>query len=433
MPVSPNPHLKELSHEDLFRKIGDICNAVAVSLKGCDLLELSLKKTMELFGAQRGSIFILDSSSKELVLKIAQGMEVSEKEHLIKKMGEGVIGRVAQSKQPLVVEDIAADSRFEGYKARKKYSTPSFICAPLLIKDELIGVISLSDKETGERFSESELQLLDVLSSQIALNYRRIQLFEKFKTIVKESKGLKDELGKKSEDAARLKKQVVLQERLASIGKLTAGIAHELNNPLDGVLRYVNLSLDHIKDDDVVRGYLMEVKQGLNRMADVIRNLLACSRQAPPTMQKRNVNNAIQDAVRSLKGDLRLKNIRVETDFANDLPDILDFGIETVASNLIRNSVDSVEPEGLIRIKTRCSDQEIVLEFSDNGRGIPPDVINEIFEPFYTTKEIDKGCGLGLTIVNEIVKMYTGKINVVSAPNQGASFSVTLPVLSAYA
>ena len=259
--------LEELSENLLFQKIGDICSAANTVTTPEELLELSLKSILELFNAKRGSIFILDESEETLILKSSQGMKPSEKDKMVKRMGEGIVGQVAQFKKPIVVEDIAKDTRFDDYKSHKGYLTPSFICAPLMIKDELIGVINITDKESGHRFNKNEVQLLDFLSSQIALNYRRIQLYHNFKKIVKETETLKDQLGKSDEQTEHLKKKIVIQEKLATIGKLAGGIAHEFNNPLDGVMRYTNLCLSHIKDDEVVRGYLLEIKHGLDRMA----------------------------------------------------------------------------------------------------------------------------------------------------------------------
>jgi signal transduction histidine kinase len=419
--------LEQLTQTELFKSMSDICTAVNKSTNAHDLLEISLKLTMDLFKAQRGSIFLLKENGNDLILKIALGMAVGEQKNLVKRMGEGVVGKVAASKKPIFVEDIARDERFINYKARRGYRTPSFICAPLLIKDTLIGVINITDKEGERRFSPNELQLLDFLASQIALNYRRIQLYQKFKTIVKESQSLKDELGKSSKEARHLKKQVVLHEKLASIGKLAGGIAHEFNNPLDGVIRYTNLCLEHVREDEVVRGYLLEIKQGLNRMANIVRSLLACSRNVSPTMQRIHVNNALEQALLFLQGELTLKSIKVIKQYGDDLPEITDLGLERVFSNLLRNSIDAIEEEGEITIITRFKDGKIKIRIKDNGKGITPDSVEKIFEPFYTTKDIDKGCGLGLTIVTEIIKSYNGDIKVVSEEGLGASFTVSIP------
>lgn len=420
--------LKQFTGSELFQRIGEICAAVNAISSAKELLEISLKLTMSLLGAGRGSIFILDDDEKKLILKIAQGMAVTEEEQLVKRLGEGVVGQVAATKEPIVVYDIAQDKRFKNYKARSSYQTPSFICAPLLLKDKLIGVISLADKTSGSCFSENELQLLDFLSSQIALNYRRVQLYQQFQIMEQESRWLKDKLGKSSEEATHLKKQIVLHEKLATIGKLAGGIAHEFNNPLDGVMRYTNLCLEHVKDNEVLRGYLLEIKQGLNRMANIVKSLLACSRNVSISAGQIDPNKTVDQALSALETELLAKNIIIERDFQAELPSIRDLGLERVLVNIIRNAIDAVPGHGQVRVKTRAANGMISFAIEDNGIGIPEEKVEEIFDPFYTTKDIDKGCGLGLTIVMEIIKNYNGQINVESVPKKGTTFIFKIPV-----
>ena len=118
---------EHLAQSALFQKISAICAAVNVATDGKELLEISLQETMDLFGAARGSIFILGENGKDLVLKIALGMKVNEERNMVKRLGEGVVGLVAASKKPIFVEDITKDERFENFKARQSYTTPSFI------------------------------------------------------------------------------------------------------------------------------------------------------------------------------------------------------------------------------------------------------------------------------------------------------------------
>lgn len=358
-------------------------------------------------------------------------MEVSEQKQMVKRLGHGIVGQVAQIKKPIVVGDIAQDSRFKDYKPRGSYTTSSFICAPLLIKDKLIGVINVSDKHNGGRFNSDELQILDFLSSQIALNYRRIELYQKFKKAVRESKSLKNQLGRTNQETRVLKNRIVIQEKLATIGKLAGGIAHEFNNPLDGVLRYTNLCLEHVKDDEVVRGYLLEVKQGLNRMVNIVRSLLACSRSASPSMLQIDPNAAVEQAITAVQSDIFHKSITIEKELAKDLPAIIDFGLERAVSNLLRNAVDAVSQGGKVSVRTSLENDRILIEVADNGAGIAQDDMEKIFDPFYTTKDIDKGCGLGLTIVGEVVKNYGGEIKVESVVKKGTTFVLVIPVKQA--
>lgn len=421
---------EENAQLDVFQQVSDICALVATAISEEDLLEKSLRRTMQLVGATRGSIFLLDPSGKDLTLEIAIGLKKDEQKKMVKKMGEGIIGHVAKRKLPIVVDDIETDDRFHDFKARKSYRTPSFICAPLLIKDKLIGVINITDKGSGLRFTKNEMQLLDFLSSQIALNYRRIELYQKFKNIVRETQTLKDRLGQSDQETQNLKKQVHIHERLATIGKLAGGIAHEFNNPLDGVMRYTNLCLEHIKDDEVVRGYLMEIKHGLNRMANIVRNLLACSRNELPHGEQRiSFQQALDRSLGSVHTEIEHKNIEIEKKIAGDIPLIRDLGLERILANIIRNAVEAIENnDGKITIGAECQNNTLHVNICDTGVGISAGDAEKIFEPFYTTKSINKGCGLGLTIVSEIVKSYNGKIYVESEPGKQTTFFIDLPL-----
>jgi len=422
--------IQQLTQSEMFKKIGHICALVNIVSEAQELLDVSLKETMDLFGATRGSVFILDEQTKGLVLKVAAGLQWAERDQLVKKMGEGVVGKVAQMKKPIFVKDISSDNRFQDFQRRTSYATPSFICAPLLLKDKLIGVINLADKSSGRAFGEEELQLLDFLASQIALNYRRIELYEKLQSILKTSRDLKDELGKTSLETTRLQKQIIVHEKLATLGKLAGGIAHEFNNPLDGVLRYTNLCLQHAEEDEVLRGYLLEIKQGLNRMANIVRSLLACSRgELQAGAQKIDPNAMVLQAVDALKIDSAQKQIQIEKCLAAGVPMVHDFGFERIVENLLRNAVDAVPSGGMIKISTAIADQKLVLTVEDNGCGIEGlDDFADIFQPFYTTKTSDRSYGLGLTIVSEVVKSYQGNIHVESEKNKGTKFVITIDV-----
>ena len=198
---------------------------------------------------------------------------------------------------------------------------------------------------------------------------------------------------------------------------------------MDGVIRYTNLCLEHIKDDDVVRGYLLEIRQGLKRMTNIVKSLLACARNSQLNVQKIDVNQAVEQTLNELQSQILQKNITIKKDLAKNIPSILDFGVDRILINLIRNALDAIEQEGLIKIKTSLDQGNLHIKIYDSGRGIPQEHLEKIFEPFFTTKNIEQGCGLGLTIVSEIVKHYNGKIEVKSSPSQGTTFTILLSML----
>ena len=420
--------LEDLSKEEFLEKVNGVCSLVDDINDEEGLLLSSLQKTMKLFGARRGSIFIYDEEKQSLGMKASFGIEMSDQDVLEKALGSGIVGKVAELKRPIIVGNISKDKRFKDFKARKSYKTPSFLCSPLIIKDELVGVICLADKESDDMFYDNELTLIDFLASQIALNYKRVNLYKKFDSMVDESNELKSRLGQIDTEKKTLKKQIRVQEKFASIGKLAGGIAHEFNNPLDGVLRYTNLCLENTKDDEVVRGYLLEIKHGLNRMVDIVRSLIACSRNELLGNEKIEFKSAVSNSIKNVRPEIFNKDIAIIEEIADDIPILPNFGLERVFDNLLRNAIYAVENKGQIKIRAAVTDGVLEIVVSDTGRGIPEKDIKSIFEPFFTTKDISKGCGLGLTIVDEIVKSYNGRINVESTISEGTVFTIEIPV-----
>ncbi|HBG60852.1 MAG: hypothetical protein A2Y03_07550 [Omnitrophica WOR_2 bacterium GWF2_38_59] len=420
--------LEDLSKEEFLEKVNGVCSLVDDINDEEGLLLSSLQKTMKLFGARRGSIFIYDEEKQSLGMKASFGIEMSDQDVLEKALGSGIVGKVAELKRPIIVGNISKDKRFKDFKARKSYKTPSFLCSPLIIKDELVGVICLADKESDDMFYDNELTLIDFLASQIALNYKRVNLYKKFDSMVDESNELKSRLGQIDTEKKTLKKQIRVQEKFASIGKLAGGIAHEFNNPLDGVLRYTNLCLENTKDDEVVRGYLLEIKHGLNRMVDIVRSLIACSRNELLGNEKIEFKSAVSNSIKNVRPEIFNKDIAIIEEIADDIPILPNFGLERVFDNLLRNAIYAVENKGQIKIRAAVTDGVLEIVVSDTGRGIPEKDIKSIFEPFFTTKDISKGCGLGLTIVDEVVKSYNGRINVESTISEGTVFTIEIPV-----
>ncbi len=391
--------------KDILARLNTICVAAYDASSPEDLLENSLKITLDIFNAKRGSIFLYDDQTKELSLSCSVGMRLADDKRMVKRLGEGVVGLVAKGMKPVRVDDITKDSRFKEYSSQKVYKSQSFICAPLIFKDKLIGVINITERDAGLLFLEGDLEVLDFISSQIALNYTCVLLNQNLKT------------------------QAIVHERLASIGKLAGGIAHEFNNPLDGVIRYTNLSIDHLGEENpVVKEYLLEIRQGLKRMANIVKSLLACARNTVPVTQKADINLSVEQSIKDMQSLLTRKNITVNKNLYAGQILIVDIGVERIISNLLSNAIDAVDNKGRIDINTQVDQNTVIIQVSDNGKGIATKDIKNIFEPFYTTKAIEQGCGLGLTIVSEIVKNYRGKILVDSDLKRGTLFTVILPL-----
>ena len=230
-------------------------------------------------------------------------------------------------------------------------------------------------------------------------------------------------------EIVKLKQRLRWTEYQASVGKLARGIAHELNNPLDGVSRYTHLALEQLREDTPVREYLVHVKEGLDRMVRAVRAFLEFSRQAvTPINRTADVNHLIEDALILFKHRAKFQHIQIVTELDRALPPVVDGGLQHAVVNLIKNGFDAMPRGGMLSLRTRQTDVQVEIEVEDTGSGIAEDVRARIFEPFFTTKPIHQGSGLGLIIAKEVVERSNGQITFESQPGVGTRFVILIPL-----
>jgi signal transduction histidine kinase len=225
--------------------------------------------------------------------------------------------------------------------------------------------------------------------------------------------------------------QVWHAERLAAIGRLASGIAHEINNPVNGIRNCVYAIRNDLDNTAQTVEYLDMMDEGLAHVSDVIQKLLGFARKQQQGVAPMELNEAVGTVARLVSFSVERKAARLELDLAENLPDVQADAqlIREVCMNLVLNAVDAVDEGGNIRIATRPCDQDsVILEVADDGRGIPAAVLGQIFDPFFTTKRTGEGTGLGLSISLGIVKAHGGTIRVASEPGKGATFTIMLPV-----
>ncbi len=218
-------------------------------------------------------------------------------------------------------------------------------------------------------------------------------------------------------------------ERLIAIGKVAGKVAHELNNPLDGILRYVNLSLRTIEKghSEKATDYLLHCRDGLQRMAQIITELLEFSRSSHLAFETRAIDKLLEDALRSLEFPLRDIDIRLVRDYTDDIPYFKSDALFQVFCNLIKNAADAMGGQGRLTITVRQTTNDWQVEFLDTGPGFDPGTIGDLFKPFYTTKPQGRGTGLGLAICRDILAKLDSRITAQNTPEGGGVFTVHLP------
>lgn len=229
-----------------------------------------------------------------------------------------------------------------------------------------------------------------------------------------------------------LERQLLHSQKMDSIGTLAGGIAHDFNNLLTTILGYVKLLGRDLKDDEPRLQKLLQIEKSATRAAELTGQLLAFSRQHPTVLEVTDLNRIVQETMSMLRSTLPT-SIELNADLYPDLKavEVDETQIQQVLINLVLNARDAVGDRGTITVNTRpnydTKTDYCILEIEDNGVGIPKDVLHRIFEPFYTTKEVGKGTGLGLAMVYGIIKKHDGFIEVTSALGVGTKFSIYLP------
>lgn len=220
-------------------------------------------------------------------------------------------------------------------------------------------------------------------------------------------------------------------ERLALIGQIAANVAHELNNPLQGIVTYSHLMLEKVSGENSSVDSLNKIVIQANRCRDIIRGLLDFSRQRKPDKTVCDINSVIDQCVSLVENQAQFHNIQITKQFSDDLPKVScdPSQMQQVFINMIINAAEAMDEAGELNLGTRFKQEEDLfeIEISDTGQGIPEENIDKLFDPFFTTKDVGQGTGLGLAISYGIIKEHKGSISVESEINKGTTFRITLP------
>ncbi len=251
------------------------------------------------------------------------------------------------------------------------------------------------------------------------------------------------QLVKSDREKAILDASLIQSSKMAALGKLAAGIAHEVNNPLAVIKEKVGWIRDLLDEEDVANSpnfqefddAVRKIDAHVERAKRVIHRLLGFARGMEPVREKVDVERVMEGTLEFLRNEAHYRNIEIKTDYAGNLPETMmdSTQLQQVFLNILNNAIDAVARDGWVAVKTSLNekDREILVSISDNGPGISGEFLAKIFDPFFTTKELGKGTGLGLSISYSIIEKLGGAINVESEVGKGTTFTIHLPILTA--
>ena len=396
--------------------LNSIAQTLTESMDLTDSLRRTLTQLSELFGLDTSSLFLFDESGTKLRRVAAVGQRSEYARHLppVELQPELLEHVKAVHATFLSAQGLALPQIFR--EAMAKEAIVSSYVVVLWSKGRPLGGLVVGSR-TPREFSPADVNLLIAVGSQISNATERALLY--------------DESRQAYQNLRRTQEQLLNSEKMAAVGQLISGVAHELNNPLTAILGYSQLLSASGQMGPQGMEYSEKLYKQAQRTHRIVQNLLSFARQHKPERLPTMINHILEDTLALRDYDLRMSNIRVHLNLAPDLPVMSadPHQLQQVFLNMVNNAVDAIlesSADGDLWVTTRSDKARVFVEFTDSGPGVQE--ASRVFDPFYTTKPVGKGTGLGLSICYGIVTEHGGTIRVRNLPHRGASFTIELPL-----
>ena len=390
-----------------YQVFRDISRAIHLSSSLKEVMYLAVEKSTKVINAKGAILRILNLETSQLDLGASYGVEDQylSKEPVPKK---DLINDLCQLKKFIIIDDVLNDPRVQFPKEKWDEGIRMILDLPLTLESNIVGIIRILFSEKRE-FCEEELDFLVSIAEQCATAIDKERLIEA-------QRSQYDHLALQT-------------EKLSALGRMAASIAHEINNPLAGILLYSTNLAKKVPEEGPLKQGLEVIINETIRCKTIIQELLEFSQDKEPKKTLNNINDIIEKALSILENEFRLQHITVKKDLSSDMQDmLLDVNLmEQVFVNIILNAVEAVEEKGIITISSQMAANQLFgrVEIADNGCGIPQENLSKIFEPFFSTKK--KGTGLGLAVSYGIVQNHQGTIKVLKKPGGGTRFIIEIP------
>ncbi len=336
------------------------------------------------------------------------------------------------SKKPLVYEDIiqsinySSEDNTEAVSLKKEMEElKAAVVVPAFLKGNLLGVLILGNKRSGKPYTLEDLNTFSVLANEASLAVENARLYE----------NMEDQIKKRTEELIKVQKQLIQAEKLATVGTLAGGVAHEINNPLTAVLTNAQMLLmDTQSFDEDTQESLQLIEKAAQRCRIIVKKLMTYAKK--PAEQdnfgKIDLLTVLKNSASLIRYQLAQENVSLDLEAEGGSYVVMgnQNELEQVFINLIINAKDAVKQakgRGAVKVRFFKEGKWVKVSVIDKGIGIAPDILPKIFDPFFTTKDVGKGTGLGLSICQKIIERHKGEIVVRSQPNKGSVFTVCLP------
>jgi len=394
-----------------YSSIYEISKAINAKLEVRQILRVIARETLRHAGYHRLLVGLLDRTGEWLHPHMAGRDGVLRPAGRIGLDGRA-LGFVIHNREPLVIADLSSDCRFPN-SALGAEGVRSCVVLPLESSGEILGALAVG-RSTPDAFSESETAMLLEIAEQTATAVRHAQLI--------------DQLREEKQKLAEAKDSLVHSDRLATVGRLAAHVAHEIRNPLATIGGFTHGILKSPTDAARVARNARIILEEVERLEQILANVMNFSRPGEPLLRTRCANETVEAVCAFHENAFAERSVVVHKALDPSCPEQQydPDQIRQVLLNLIQNALDAMPNGGELTVETQNRGDHVRIVVSDTGEGMSREVIDTLFQPFYTTKV--GGTGLGLSVSQKIIRDHGGRIAVVSEPGRGSSFTVSLPV-----
>jgi len=408
-----NIHEKEL---DTLIRFSSIINS---SLKIEDVLNYAMQWAEEFMNAEASTVYELDEDKGEIFIRIARGKKKEPVKRIRLKLGEGVAGRVIQTGESVVMQDVNTEKNFSNkFDTKTGFETRSMICMPLILRDKPIGALQVLNKRSGEPFTDADQELLTIMSQQIAVAldnaklYRRLE--KKFQLTEQELKTTQEKL--------------IRSERLSAMGNLVKGVAHEIRNPITTIGGFSSRLKKELKEEPKLQKYVNIIIEESKRLENIVTEVHEFAGVQSATMNLDDMKEVLDQVVTEFGEQARKQDIKLIVKIDKDIPStLMDASQITKAlSNILENALESMPHGGKLTLEAKLDGDSIVTSIKDTGCGIARENLDSVYDPFFTSKT--RGAGLGLTMVYQILMNHNGEIKIRGQEGVGPTVTIRFPV-----
>ena len=418
---SPSESLAR-EHLALLLRTSRLLNSL---LETQEILDTLMNQAIEVLGAERGFVLLRPETDQEWQFRSGCALDDETMAKDDFQISRGIVDRVAREGIAITTSDAQQDDRFRQQASIGLYNLRSICCVPIVLSGRVLGVLYVDHRLATGAFDRHTQALLEALASQAAVALENALLVERLKQMHEHSLELA------RQELAETQAQLLQASKMAAVGQLAAGVAHEINNPL-GALS-LNLSGMRKQLGEHPAAARLNICEGaINRCKTIVQRLLTFSQKKPQVQNLQPLNETLLTTLALAEADLRRCEIRVHNEIGPEMHSRFESSeLSQVLLNLLLNARDALltrPKERALWLRSSRQGSTGRVEVVDNGSGMSDEVQARLFEPFFTTKPIGQGVGLGLSVCYQLVQQNGGQLVAESRPGQGSRFVITFPI-----